>query len=47
MAGNVVASSGNSALFREVSNWKYVLGFGLPALFCTLFGIVWFSRRDL
>ncbi len=45
--GNVIGTSGNSAIFREVSNWKYVLGFGLPAIFFTLFGIVWFSRRDL
>lgn len=47
LAGNAITTSGNSAIYREVANWKYVLGFGLPALACTLFGIVWFSRRDL
>ncbi|MHB0997843.1 MAG: hypothetical protein ACYC27_01240 [Armatimonadota bacterium] len=37
----------NSAIFREVQNWKYLAGFGMPALVFLMFGVVWFSRRDL
>jgi len=37
----------NSATFREVQNWRYFAGFGVPALFFAALGVVWFSRRDL
>jgi hypothetical protein len=47
LSGNPIGTSGNSALYTEVTTWKYVLGFGLPAIAAALLGIVWFSRRDL
>jgi len=37
----------NSATFSEVQNWKYLVGFGVPALLFALVGVVWFSWRDL
>jgi hypothetical protein len=37
----------NSETFSEVQNWKYLVGFGVPALLFALLGVVWFSWRDL
>lgn len=51
---NITGSNGakidprnNSGTFSEVQTWKYLLGFGVPALLFALVGGVWFSRRDL
>jgi ABC-type transport system involved in multi-copper enzyme maturation permease subunit len=45
--GNPISSRANSAVYSEVTVWKYVLGFGLPTLLVSLLAIAWFSRRDL
>jgi len=37
----------NSATFSEVQNWKYLVGFGVPALLFACVGVGWFSWRDL
>ncbi|HJN15328.1 MAG TPA: hypothetical protein QGH10_07560, partial [Armatimonadota bacterium] len=37
----------NSATFSEVQTWKFLVGFGVPALLFALVGVVWFSWRDL
>jgi hypothetical protein len=47
LAGNAVAAQRSSAMFTEVTPWKYVLGFGLPAVVCALLSVLWFNRRDL
>ncbi len=47
VAGNPVSVRGNSIVHSEVTPWKYVLGFGLPALCACLLAVVWFNRRDL
>jgi len=51
---NITGSNGakidprhNSATFSEVQTWKYLVGFGVPALLFACLGAVWFSRRDL
>ncbi len=46
-AGNPVSVRGNSLIHAEVTAWKYVLGFGLPAVCAALLAVVWFNRRDL
>ncbi|MDH7568665.1 MAG: Ig-like domain-containing protein [Armatimonadota bacterium] len=45
--GNPIASPHNTALYTEVTTWKYFLGFGIPALGFALVALAWFSRRDL
>ena len=45
--GNLIPGRGNSALYSEVTTWKYLLGFGAPALLFGLLAVVAFSRRDL
>jgi len=45
--GNPISNRANSAVYSEVTVWKYVLGFGIPTLLVSLLTIVWFSRRDL
>ena len=45
--GRAVSSHGSSAVYREVTTWKYVLGFGIPTILAALLGIGWFSKRDL
>ena len=47
MHGNPISSRENSAVYSEVTVWKYVLGFGIPTILVSLLAIVWFSRRDL
>lgn len=47
LQGKEIMSGRNSAIFREVYNWKYMIGFGLPALIFMLLGVIWFSKRDL
>lgn len=47
LQGKEIRSGRNSAIFREVYNWKYLMGFGLPALIFMALGVIWFSRRDL
>jgi hypothetical protein len=37
----------NSATFSEVQAWKYLVGFGAPALLFALVGVAWYSWRDL
>jgi hypothetical protein len=46
-AGNPISARGNSLIYTEVTAWKYVLGFGLPALIASALAVVWFNRRDL
>jgi hypothetical protein len=45
--GKTVNPRRNSAMFKEVDNWKFFAGFGVPALLFTILGVVWFSKRDL
>ena len=45
--GSPISSRANSAVYSEVTVWKYVLGFGIPTLLVSLLAMVWFSRRDL
>lgn len=45
-SGNTVGARGNAAIYTEVTPWKYVLGFGLPALASALLAVLWFNRRD-
>ncbi len=45
--GNPISSRANSAVYSEVTVWKYVLGFGIPTLLVSALAMVWFSRRDL
>ncbi|MHB1457405.1 MAG: ABC transporter permease [Armatimonadota bacterium] len=47
LQGKEISPNRNSAIFREVYNWKYFAGFGLPAILFMLLGVIWFSRRDL
>lgn len=47
LQGKEISSARNSAIFREVYNWKYLAGFGLPAIIFMLLGVIWFSKRDL
>lgn len=47
LAGNAITAQRNSAVYTEVTPWKYVLGFGLPAVLCGLLSVLWFNRRDL
>jgi hypothetical protein len=44
LSGNPISPQGNSAVYTEVTTWKYVLGFGLPALLAAMLGIGWFSK---
>jgi len=37
----------NSATFREIRNWRYLVGFGVPSLLFAGLGVVWFSWKDL
>ncbi len=37
----------NSGTFSEVQTWKYLIGFGAPALLFALVGVIYFSWRDL
>ncbi len=46
-AGNTVAPGGSRATYTEITTWKYLLGFGVPALVAGLLSVVWFARRDL
>lgn len=46
-AGNTVSPRSNSLVHSEVTPWKYVLGFGLPALAASVLAVFWFNRRDL
>jgi hypothetical protein len=46
-AGNAVSVKANSIVHSEVTPWKYVLGFGLPALTAGALAVFWFNRRDL
>lgn len=45
--GRKIDDRRNSGLYREVHDWKYFVGFGVPALLAMVLGVVWFSRRDL
>jgi ABC-type transport system involved in multi-copper enzyme maturation permease subunit len=45
--GFPISRRGNSAIYTEVTTWKYVLGFGIPAILAGLVAIFAFSRRDL
>lgn len=47
VAGNAISARGNSLVHSEVTPWKYVLGFGLPALIAAALAVAWFNRRDL
>jgi hypothetical protein len=37
----------NSGTFKDVHNWKYFAGFGIPAILSALLALGWFQRRDL
>lgn len=37
----------SGAVCAGVATWKYLVGFGAPALLCVLVSLVWFDRRDL
>lgn len=45
--GNMISTGGNSATYSEVTTWKYVLGFGIPAILAALLAVLGFARRDL
>ncbi|NLC58016.1 MAG: hypothetical protein GX774_14390 [Armatimonadetes bacterium] len=45
--GRRIARRDSSATYAAVTPWKYVLGFGLPALLAAFLAVAAFSRRDL
>jgi len=45
--GEEINPRANSGTFKDVHNWKYFAGFGIPAILSALLALAWFQRRDL